>query len=158
MQKLSEEVISFSEKSNFPNAIRTLKSKPLIHSLWLLSFLPNFPMKISLSYSVWEINQLVESLNELKIPSNNDLNNFEFIRDIIHIVKVIGNEMNKGYASRQDMDKFSLKSILSDLFKMSSVDSPEAISLFDVVLSTYLKYKGVKLSEHIIKKLILSCK
>lgn len=40
-----------------------------------------------------------------------------FIKDIIQIVKVIGNKMNEGYALKQDMKRFNLEVLNGTLFR-----------------------------------------
>mmetsp|Transcript_13925 Transcript_13925/g.15582 ORF Transcript_13925/g.15582 Transcript_13925/m.15582 type:complete len:261 (+) Transcript_13925:942-1724(+) len=65
--------------------------------------------------------------------------------------------MNKGYVNKQDMNKFSLN-ILGDLFSLSSIESTDSLSLFDIVLSTYLTYKGEsKLTPQISSRIISNC-
>jgi ferritin len=46
-----------------------------------------------------------------------------FIKDIIQIVKVIGNKMNEGYVHKQDMKRFNLEVLNGTLFRYSQISS-----------------------------------
>ena len=121
---------------------------------------------INIAIILLDINQLFESLDEIsfstisissfKDDSGDSSSPFDFLKDIIHIVKVVGNEMNKGYVNKQDMDKFALD-ILPQLFIINSVEAVDNLCLFDIVLSTYLKYKQVELTPKITKGIIEDC-
>jgi hypothetical protein len=84
------------------------------------------------------------------IEGKNTHDAITFLRDIIEIVKIVGNEMNKGYAYKQDAEEFELD-VLSRLFEVRSLDEEEKYCVFDVVLQTYLNYKKLKFTPTVLK-------
>lgn len=83
-------------------------------------------------------------------------NSLSFLKSIIEVVKVVGNEMNKGYFNRQEAASFSLD-ILPQLFNVRSTDDKEKFCLFDVVFKTYLNYTGQKLTPKTLERLEEEC-
>lgn len=92
------------------------------------------------------------------MKSNNEP--VQFIMDIIDIVRFVGNEMNKGYANKQNTSTFGLE-VLSRLFTMKSAETEEddpskstqGFCVFDVVFRTYMNHKSLKLNVELLEML-----
>lgn len=166
MEEITLEIVKLYGKISLTEILKKIKKYDLIHSLWIVNLVKSLPTTINIAIALLDISQLFEALNEvvftnITIPSSHSDSTslkspFDFLKDIIQIVKVVGNEMNKGYIHKQNMDKFALN-ILPEIFKINSVEAIDNICLFDIVLSTYLKYKGLELTSEVSNVIIDDC-
>jgi hypothetical protein len=79
-----------------------------------------------------------------------------FIKDIIQIVKLIGNKMNEGYVYKQDMKRFNLEILSGALFKLNPSDD-SVTCLFDVVFKSYIKVNNLEDTIDTVKMLSQYC-
>mmetsp|Transcript_28726 Transcript_28726/g.28448 ORF Transcript_28726/g.28448 Transcript_28726/m.28448 type:complete len:121 (+) Transcript_28726:486-848(+) len=100
---------------------------------------------------------IVNNFTNLKDHSERDP--LEFLKDMIHIVKIVGNEMNKGYANKQRISNseaagISLR-ILPELFRISPVEDIEGNTcLFHIIFNTYLAFKGLEQCEKVYEDIV----
>ena len=83
--------------------------------------------------------------------------NKQFLKKIVSIVKVLGNQMNKGYGNRQNASCFSLDA-LKKLFDTRSTDEEKRYCIFDIVMQAYLKMTSQPLSRVTIEAILNKCK
>ncbi|CAI2387505.1 unnamed protein product [Moneuplotes crassus] len=168
MDLLTKEVTDLSSACGFSEILRRIAKDDLIHFLWVLSFLPNCVEKITMASTIIDIRHQFEFLNETIVNNFTNLKDhserdpLEFLKDMIHIVKIVGNEMNKGYANKQRISNseaagISLR-ILPELFRISPVEDIEGNTcLFHIIFNTYLAFKGLEQCEKVYEDIVFDC-